>query len=221
MKTNGTRYLLLVLSAAVCWGALLLQADVSFTGMLARGLSVSDAFIRFFSYFTILTNSFIAVDCTVLLITGKSRWSESAAHASLEGCLAVSIFFVSMGYTILLRHLLHLVGVPLLANSLLHYAVPSLFLLFWFLFAPAHKLTWKHSGWWVLYPLAYFIYALVQGWRTGLYPYPFIDARHIGYSQTLINGGILLVLFWMGGVAFVALLRALHRSPRAVSIQKP
>jgi hypothetical protein len=216
---NRSKCVLLVFAAIVSWAALLLQADLSFTGMLARGLSVSDAFIRFFSYFTILTNSFIAIDCTLLLLTGESRWSRSAAHASLEGCLAVSIFFVSMGYTILLRRLLHLTGIPLFANSLLHYAIPALFLIFWFLFAPAHKLTWKHAGWWVLYPLAYFLYVLVQGWRTGLYPYPFIDASRIGYPQTLINGSILLALFWLGGVVFVTLLRLLHRphSPELIA----
>jgi hypothetical protein len=204
------------LVAAAAWTGLLIQADVSFTGMLGMGLTLSDAFIRFFSYFTVLTNSFIAIDTTVCLVIGESRWSRSAVHTSLATGLAVSIFFVSVCYTILLRKLLHLEGNALLANTILHYVVPALFLLYWVLFDSRHKLPWAHAGVWVMYPALYFLYALVQGWRTGLYPYPFIDAKYLGYEHALINGVTLLVLFWFGGFLFIGLGRALHRPMPAV-----
>jgi hypothetical protein len=207
--------------AVAAWTGLVLQADLSFTGMLANGLKLSDALIRFFSYFTILTNCFIAADCTYLFLTGETKWSRSDFHVSLESCFAVSIFFVSAGYTILLRHLLHLTGAALVANSILHYAVPSLFLLYWFIFASRHRLPWMHASWWAVYPFAYFLYALVQGWRTGLYPYPFIDAARIGYRNALVNGTTLLVLFWLAGFIFIALGRLHHRRRTARSESRP
>lgn len=203
------------LAAAVTWTGLILQASVSFPGMLAKGLTLTDASIRFFSYFTILTNMFIAMDSAICFVKPEGRWSRSFVHSSLETCLAVSILFVTAGFTILLRNLVHFTGTALLADNILHYVVPAVFLLYWSLFTSRHKLPWTHSAWWLLYPSLYFFYVLVQGWRTGLYPYPFIDAARIGYQRVLINGTVLLGLFWLGGLLLIGLGRVLHR-PRIV-----
>jgi hypothetical protein len=197
--------------AAVTWTGLIIQASVSFPGMLAKGLTLSDAFIRFFSFFTVLTNTFIAADSVILFVKGESRWSNSQLHSSLETCLAVSILFVMAGFTILLRSLVHFTGTELLADNFLHYAAPMAFLFYWCLFTSRYQLPWSHAAWWVLYPFLYFLYALIQGWRTGLYPYPFIDAGRIGYTHTLINGGVLLLLFWLCSMLFIGLGRTLHR----------
>jgi len=198
------------------WTGLGLQADVSFTTMLGSGLSLSDALIRFFSYFTILTNGFIAIDGTICALGGESRWTKSEAHTSLETCLAVSIFWVAVVFALLLRGLRHLEGIEIVADMLLHTVVPVLYLFYWGVFGSRHELHWFQACYWPIYPALYFIYALVQGWRTGLYPYPFIDAAHIGYERTLLNGGCLLLVFWLGGFAFIGLGRLLHPSSRPV-----
>lgn len=208
---SRTERLLTATVAAVAWTGLILQADYSFTNMLASGLKLSDAAIRFFSYFTVLTNSFIAIETTAVAVTAESRWSRSLLRCSVATCLAVSILLVGGAYFILLRHLLHLAGAALVANTILHYVVPVLYLGYWCLYVSRHKLKWSDANWWVMYPLLYFLYALVQGWRTGLYPYPFIDAARIGYRATLVNGACLLVSFWACGFAFVYLGRVLHR----------
>jgi len=199
------------LVAAVTWTGLILQASVSFPGMLAKGLTLTDAFIRFFSYFTVLTNTFIAVDSAICFLQPEGRWSKTFVHSSFETCLAVSILFVTAGFTILLRNLVHFSGTALLADNILHYAVPAVFLFYWSLFTSRHKLPWTHAAWWLLYPWLYFLYVLVQGWRTGLYPYPFIDASRLGYERALINGTVLLVLYWLGGLCLIGLGRILHR----------
>jgi hypothetical protein len=207
------------LVAAITWSGLILQASVSFPGMLAKGLTFTDAFIRFFSYFTVLTNTFIAVDSAICFVHPEGRWSKSLFHSSFETCLAVSIFFVTAGFTLLLRNLVHFTGTALLADNILHYAVPAVFLLYWSLCTSRHKLPWSHSAWWLLYPFSYFLYVLVQGWRTGLYPYPFVDAARIGYDRTLINGAVLLFLYWLGGLLLVGIGRILHR-PSVVSASR-
>ena len=211
MPMSKSNRVLVGLVAVVSWTGLLLQASVSFPGMLGKGLTLTDAFIRFFSYFTTLTNTFIAVDSAICFARPEGRWSKSLIHSSLETCLAVSIFFVSAGFTILLRNLVHFTGTGLLADNILHYAVPAAFLLYWFCCTSRRKLPWTHSAWWLLYPFLYFLYVLVQGWRTGLYPYPFIDAARIGYERTLINGTVLLVLFWLGGLLLIGAGRFFHR----------
>ena len=46
---------------------------------------------------------------------------------------------------------------------------------------------------WLVYPLVYFVYALLRGHLLGAYAYPFIDVAMLGYAQVFINaGGILL-----------------------------
>jgi hypothetical protein len=197
--------------AVVAWTGVLLQADVSFHLMLGNGLALSDALIRFFSYFTVLTNSFIALETTLVTVTGETRWSRSLLRCSVATCLAVSILLVGGGYFVLLRHLLHLTGNALLASTILHDAVPLIYLGYWCLYASRHRLKWSDANWWFLYPLLYFLYVLGQGWRTGLYPYPFIDAARIGYRATFVNGTALLASFWACGFVFVRLGRLLHR----------
>jgi hypothetical protein len=211
--TRAERFAMGFVSVAA-WTGLLLQADVSFTAMLGEGLKLSDALIRFFSYFTILTNGFIAIDGAVCALGGDNRWTRSEAHTSLETCLAVSIFWVAVVFALLLRGLRHLEGIEIVADGLLHTIVPILYLIYWGVYGSRHKLHWFQANFWPIYPLLYFIYALVEGWRTGLYPYPFIDATRIGYERTLINGGCLLLVFWLGGFVFIGLGRLLHPSAR-------
>jgi hypothetical protein len=203
--------------AVIAWTGLIIQASVSFPGMLAKGLTLSDALIRFFSFFTILTNTFIAIDSIILFVKGESRWSRSLVHSSLETCIAVSILFVMAGFTILLRNLVHFTGTELLADNFLHYAAPIAFLVYWCAFTSRHWLPWSHAAWWVSYPFLYFLYALIQGWRTGLYPYPFIDAGRIGYVRTVANGGCLLLLFWLSGLLFIHVGRILHNRRTAAA----
>jgi hypothetical protein len=195
------------LVAATACAGLLIEADLSFAWMLARGVTLPDAVIRFFSYFTVLTNTMIALYGVFCMLGGESRWGGAALHASLKTGLAVSIFFVALGYTALLKNFWHLTGLAACANTLLHYVVPALFLLYWVFFASRRLLPWMHACWWTLYPGLYFFYALIQGRRTGLYPYPFIDAAEIGYRHALANGMTLLVLYWLAALLFIAMAR--------------
>ena len=200
------------LVAAITWIGLIIQASVSFPGMLAKGLTLSDAFIRFFSYFTTLTNTFIAVDSVILFVKGESRWSKSLLHSSLETCLAVSILFVSAGFTILLSNLVHFTGTALLADNILHYAVPTAFLFYWCIFTSRHILPWGPCR-----LVAYFTRFCILA--THWFKVGALDSTHIlllmsaelAMGQTLVNGTALLFLFWMGGLLFISLGRVLHR----------
>jgi hypothetical protein len=204
---NGQHRALLGLAVGMAVLGLIMEADF-FIGMtLARGVAGPEAVIRFFSYFTVLTNTFIAVYGVFCLAGGERRWGTPDVHASLKTSQAVGIFSVSADYTVLLRHLLHLNGMAAYANNILHYVVPALFLVYWIRFASRQFVPWMHACWWTLYPAAYFIYTLVQGGLTGFYPYPFINVTEIGYRQTLLNGGTLLVLYWLGGLMFIGMAR--------------
>ena len=60
----------------------------------------------------------------------------------------------------------------LLADVLLHYAVPVLYLVFWWFALPKASLRWVDPLVWSAYPAAYCAYALARGALIGSYPYP-------------------------------------------------
>jgi len=64
---------------------------------------------------------------------------------------------------------------------------------------------------WSVYPTMYLVYALIRGSIVGSYPYPFIDAAHLGYGRTMLNSIGLLLVFIVLGFLFLALNRARQR----------
>ena len=63
---------------------------------------------------------------------------------------------------------------------------------------------------WLGWPLIYVIYALVRGIFTQKYPYPFIDLNVLTAGQVAVNSVGLTVAFFLGGLVFVGLARALR-----------
>jgi len=53
--------------------------------------------------------------------------------------------------------------------------------------------------------------SLVRGYFVGSYPYPFIDAAHIGYGRTMLNALGLLIGFIALGLLLVAFGRVRRR----------
>jgi hypothetical protein len=100
------------------------------------------------------------------------------------------------------------------ADLLLHYAVPALYVLYWWSDAAKTVLRWTHPLLWSSYPAAYLAYSLARGYLVGSYPYPFIDAGHIGYARTMQNALGLLIVFIVLGLLIVALGRVRQRIGR-------
>ncbi len=94
-------------------------------------------------------------------------------------------------------------GAAKIADVMLHKVTPLLMLLWWLLFAPRAKLRWNAPLWWVVYPLAYFIYAVARGRADDKYPYPFLDVGHLGWLQTAINAAGIAAAFVLAGFLLV------------------
>ncbi len=129
--------------------------------------------------------------------------------------MTVNIALVGLTYHLLLRNVWDPQGLQKVADVTLHYAVPLLVVLHWWLAVPPARMAWHAPLAWAIWPLAYLGYALMRGLWLGTYPYPFIDVVELGYPRTLLNALGLLVVFLLVGVAFVALARArLNPAPR-------
>ncbi|MCV2224195.1 Pr6Pr family membrane protein [Pseudomonas mercuritolerans] len=195
--------------AVLGWAGLAIQLYLILFARLSIGASLLGGLVSFFSYFTILTNTLVA---TVLTCAATERASAARRwflQPWVSSGIAVSIAVVALAYSILLRHLWHPEGWQFVADELLHDVMPLLFLGYWWRCVPKGTLRLWHLPLWLIYPLVYFIYALLRGHLLGAYAYPFIDVAVLGYPQVLANAGGILVGFVLVGLLIIGLDRRL------------
>lgn len=198
---------LTTLVALVAWFGVLLQLALSLQLAVANGKTALDGLVVYLGYFTVLTNSLVAVSLSWLLLSPHSapgRWFQRPGVAS---AIAVSIAIVGLAYHLLLRHVWNPQGLQWLADVTLHYAVPLLCLVHWWFSVPPARMAWHAPLVWAAWPLAYLVYALLRGAWLQSYPYPFIDVTALGYAQTALNSAGLMVVFLVLGGVLVAISR--------------
>jgi hypothetical protein len=204
MKPN-LRTLYLACAALVAWFGLILQSGVAFEAMWANGMSTPAALVKLFSYFTILTNSLVCLCYLVDVVQIARRKDPTRGWTWFRGGVAVSIATVGISYELLLRHLQYFEGWADLANTVVHDVTPALFVIYWLGCVPKGTLAWRSPFLWLLYPVLYLPWALAYGAMTGGYPYPFINAAHLGYPRVLMNSAGLFVTFTVLGLLLVAI----------------
>jgi hypothetical protein len=197
--------------ALLGWFALVLQLYL----MLAQspGPEWLGAVINYFSFFTILTNILTASVFTAVAFQPKDGWGKWLCRPSVQAATAVYIAIVGMVYQLLLRQLWNPQGAQWVADVLLHSIVPVGYVVYWLLFAPRVGLSWKDSVTWLIYPGAYLVYILGRGAVSGLYPYPFVDVKVLGYGGVLARAGLLLLVFLGMGLLVVAVGRWMRARP--------
>lgn len=167
--------------ALLAWFAVLLQLVLI---IVNRTTPVTETIIRFFSYFTILTNILVAIGFTSLVLNKGDGFFSKISNLT---ALVVYILIVGIVYNIILRWLWQPEGWQRLADELLHVGVPVLAFLYWFFYHRKVVIPWKKSFYWLIYPLVYCLYVLLRGSTSKFYPYPFIDVEQLGYPAVVIN----------------------------------
>jgi hypothetical protein len=109
------------------WIGLVLQFYLSLQLSLANGRSVLGAIFFFFSFFTILTNSLIALETILTLITPKSWAGAFFSSPAVQTGTAIYIAVVGIVYSLVLRELWNPEGAQKLADLVLHDLVPILY----------------------------------------------------------------------------------------------
>ena len=175
------------LLAITAWFGLLLQLWLSIRLAIANGRPASSGLFTYFSYFTILTNIFVAVVCTAGSMSQRAPGRSSLYRLPAVGCSTAAILVVGLGYHALLREIWAPQGAEWIANLVLHYVVPVGALLHWLVYPYADRPVWSAPLSWCWYPLAYFAYVMARGEILFSYPYPFIDVLALGYAQAIVN----------------------------------
>jgi hypothetical protein len=207
---STARRMLMAAAAVLTWSALALQLDVSLSLAVLHGRSLGSGLVSFFGFFTVLTNLLVAL--VFAAEAGLSKKTSFLRRADLQSAAAVYVVIVSVVYTVLLQHLAAESGPRWLADVLLHYVIPPIYLLYWLVSVPKGTLRWVDPLRWLAYPLAYFAASLARGALTGIYPYPFLNVQLLGFEHLAINAVALLAAFTAVSCLCVALDRALARA---------
>jgi hypothetical protein len=197
-----------LIGALLGWFALLLQLYLMLVQSPAGALAMAGTVITFFSFFTILTNILVALIFTAAVFSPGSGsptgWMEFFRRPSVQASAAAYIAIVGIIYRLLLRQLWNPQGMQWVADVILHDVIPVGYVLNWLLFAPRMELRWKDALGWLVYPGVYAVYVLARGAVSGLYPYPFMDVKVLGYGGVLAHAAVLLLVFLGMGLLVVA-----------------
>jgi len=195
------------------WAALTLQYALVLTGTLG-----ADSFTRstnFFSYFTILTNILAALALTLPWLAPQSALGEFFSRPSVRTAIAAYIIIVMTIVYFVLRHLTNLQGWDFVADVLLHYVMPVLFVIDWLFLVPKQTLKMKYALGWLAFPVIYLVWTFIHGAYSGFYPYPFLNSGELGNARVLLNEVGLLIVFLVLGSILVTGGRLLGKRPRS------
>lgn len=167
----------------------------------ARTTNIGEVIIRFFSYFTILSNIAVAL-CFFANANGKKNQLEFWKLSSIKTAILVYILVVGIVYNVMLRSLWTPTGAQKIVDELLHVLMPFLFLLYWWLFVPKTHFNIRHVWNSLIFPLIYLIWVLIRGAVSNWYPYPFVDVFNHGYQIVGISCAILLLVFGLLALFF-------------------
>jgi hypothetical protein len=167
------------------------------------------ALIRFFSYFTILTNIVVIIYFLAHTFRFNPRHRFIAKLVSglkfPEASSAITVYIVIVGLVYQLILSKPLSGWVIVSDGILHAVIPIFFTIYWIVFTSNQRVNVATIPYWLIYPFIYFLYTLVRGELTGLYPYPFIDVSELGYPKVLFNCFVVAIVFLVLSISLAAI----------------
>lgn len=163
---------------------------------------VLEVIVRFFSYFTILSNLIVCVYFLSLVMASEDITQNFWKKPETGTAISVYISVVGLVYHIVLSKIYHPQGLALIADHGLHSFAPLATVLYWFVFVSTKKVDYTSIPYWLIYPGLYFVYTIVHGYFSQFYPYPFLDVSKIGFLQAFLNCLVVLALFSLLSLVF-------------------
>lgn len=204
-----------ILAALTAWASLALQF-----GLLANHPSMAEASYaavlwRFLGYFTILTNTAVALVATAMALRPHTALASPRARLAT----AVAIALVGLVYSLALRAVWNPTGWQAVADHALHDVTPPLFLLAWALSSHG-ELAWRDALHAILPPFAYCLYAFVRGAADGWYAYWFLNPEALGPAGLAVSIAVLLSAFLLVALSLIGLDRWLARRDAAPGVSR-
>jgi hypothetical protein len=167
------------------------------------------ALIRFFSYFTILTNLLVIIylSAHTFRINPRNKFIGKliSGFKFPESSTAITVYIVVVGLVYQLILSKPLSGWIIVSDGILHAVIPVFFTIYWFVFISNQRVNVATIPYWLIYPFIYFLYILVRGELTDIYPYPFIDVSELGYPKVLFNCFVVAIVFLVISISLAAI----------------
>ncbi|MDZ7578294.1 MAG: Pr6Pr family membrane protein [Candidatus Nanopelagicales bacterium] len=155
-----------------------------------------------FFYFTILSNIVVGVT-SLLLAIRLDRTSTVFRVFRLFGLF--SIIITGLVVNFYLGKFVHLEGIDLINNDMVHVAVPILATLGWLIFGPRTPFRFKYLFYALGIGLVWLLVTFIHGALLHWYPYPFLDVDTIGYPKALTISLAILAFAFLLGMAILGL----------------
>lgn len=168
-------------------------------------ISGAEYIVRFFSYFTILSNVLVMLCCCCIVFSSKSRFGRWITKPASMTAITLYILVVGIIYNGILRFLLDLHGMMQVVDELLHVVIPLSFFLYWWFLVDKSGITWNQVFYWMVFPLIYLLYTLCHGAYSDFYPYPFVNVTDLGMGRVLINSFGVTFVFLIVGLLLIAM----------------
>jgi hypothetical protein len=207
---NARKFYMLIGTLAGSF-ALILQLYLIIKNVPQSGKSYLSESIRYISFMTIWTNILVTLSFALPLVAKNSGLNKFLSRPILQTGTLLYITIVLIVYHFLLAQTWSPKGWQKIADVTLHYVVPTLYIVYWFLFIQKGNQQWNSAYKWLIYPLVYVVYAMLRGAIVNEYPYPFIDVTTHGYGVVLKNIAMLSAAYYVAGLLVVTLDKALAR----------
>ncbi len=202
---------LLLLGSIIGWFAVITQYVLMLNVSLE---TTAETTIRFFSYFTILSNTLVAVYFTVMWLKKPSLLLLRLQKPGILTAVTLYISIVGLVYQLVLRSIWSPTGMQKLVDELLHSVMPLFVIVFWYLYENHKTTSWKSFPKWLIFPSLYLVYILIRGHFSNYYPYPFMDVTQLGLNQVLLNSGVLVLVFLAVAFGFVGISSLLSKKQK-------
>src|SRR5262245_19716420 len=121
--------------AALGWVGLLIQLVLIVS--VDSPIPVGGRVVNYFSYFTILSNILVAGCLTAVALDLRSSLAALLRRQAVLAAAALYIGVTGLVYALILSGIWEPTGWQLVADAILHYAMPLLYLAYWALFLRA------------------------------------------------------------------------------------
>jgi hypothetical protein len=148
--------------------------------------------LRYFAFFTILSNLFGAV----LFLVLAARWRAPRTHVVdvLRGAAVVYLVVTFIVVLVLLSGAELQVGVPWV-DFVVHTLFPVVVVIDWLVDPPSTDIRLRDVAAWLAFPLIWVALTLARGAADHWYPYPFLDPANGGYRSVAYHVGMILAGF--------------------------
>ena len=182
-----------------------------------RVTGIPETVIRFFSFFTILTNGLVALYFTAKLFNVRNKLFRMLRKEAAITAVTTFILVVGIVYQVVLRSIWEPTGIQRMVDELLHTIIPIYFFIYWVVSLKNIKAEFNSQIhirpilYWLAYPGLYIVFILIRGYFSGYYPYPFLDVGEIGYQNVLQSIVIILAGMILQMIVLVVLGRFIQK----------